>query len=195
MTVCEHGLAALIAAIALGHPAVAAADSDGYYCAGSGYLAYETRFTQQPAQHLLHVITFSRVRGIARLEPIALDDFQVHGMSCGATVINLQAWTTSYLVDIADPAHPVITQRPQAFRPGGAASGNLGHWAQEGVVDLESDAARGEFQLVMARVSRPVPGGTEDYTFTHLIRRDAPPLGRVVESVTLFEGVFLHTVD
>lgn len=188
-------LGAVIALALLFWPGVADADSDGYYCVGPGYVAFETRFSQHPGRHLLHVVKFSRANGIVRLEPIPLGDFQVHDMSCGATVVELEAWTNGYSVDISDPSHPTITERPRARRRGQSGQRNLGLWAQEAVVDLEGDAVPGEFQLIIARVSRRVTGGIEDYIFTHLIRRDLEPLGRIVASLKLFEGVFLHTVD
>jgi hypothetical protein len=72
---------------------------------------------------------------------------------------------------------------------------NLGLWSKEIVIDLEGDALPGEFHLVVSRVSRPRPGATEHYTTSRLIRRRVEPGGRIVASVTLFEGIFLETVD
>jgi hypothetical protein len=178
-------------------PAAAAADSDGYYCAGPGYLAYETSFSWSPGAHLLHIVRFSRARGIERLPAIPLDDFQVHGMRCHATVVELEGWTSAYSVDLSDPARPTVTSRPTVRAAAQSApAANLGHWARESVIDLEGDGPPGEFQLVIARTSRAIEGGVEHYTFTQVVRRDresgAPG---ILGSVRLFEDVFLETVD
>lgn len=105
-----------VALIVLAQPVSALADSDGYFCVGHGYLAYETRVAEKPARHLLHLVWFGPERGIVRSPPIPLDDFQVHGMSCGAREIEVQGWEVAYSVDIANPASPEITRQGQAKR-------------------------------------------------------------------------------
>ena len=186
--------AIIITLLGLVCPATAVADSDGYYCIGPGYIAYETRYATQPSQHQLHVVRFSSRDGIVTMPPIVLEDFQVHGMNCQGTVIELRAWARRYTVDIADPSHPTITagSTPLVGRP--SPSGNLGHWSTEGVVDLAGDTTP-EFQLVIARVARPVTGGIEHYTTSALIRRNTTPRGVIRESLTVFQGIFLETVD
>ena len=183
----------LLFAVPLVVPQLARADSDGYYCIGHGYVAYETRFSSQPSKHLLHVIRFSSTEGIVRIAPIALEDFQVHGMTCHATEIELDAWTAEYVVDIADLQRPTITSRPKPAGPGRGGQAGVGHWSQEGIVDLQGDAQPGEFQLVIARVSRRLQGGVEHYTISQVIRRDRG--GRILASLELFSGIFLETVD
>jgi hypothetical protein len=176
-------------------PTVAVADSDGYYCAGRGYVAYETRLSTPASKHLLHVVQFSGRQGIVKGPPIVLEDFQVHGMKCRPTVIEVVGWTTRYSVDIADLSHPVIKAEAVAFDPKASESLNLGHWSKEVVIDLEGDALSGEFQLVVSRVSRRRTGGIEHYTISQVIRRQTEPGGRIVDSLDLFEGIFLETVD
>ena len=96
---------------------------------------------------------------------------------------------------ISDTARPVVTTRVASGNSASAEQKNLGHWSREGVIDLESDAAPGEFQLVI-KVSRPVTGGVDHYTTTQIIRRDpAVGLERILQSVRLFEGIFRETVD
>jgi hypothetical protein len=189
----------LIPALAIAvlfHPRAAFADSDRYYCAARGYVAYETRLSDDPPAHLLHVVRFSRAGGIVSLAPIPLPDFQVFGMRCQDAAVTLLGSTLEYTVHLADPAHAVTT-RPARLDPRTpAASTNLGHWATPGVVLLEGDGSPGEFQLVIARVSRPVEGGIEHYTFTELVQRDPRPgVPLIVASRELFAGVFLETVD
>ena len=180
-------------AVSLVSPPLVKADSDGYYCIGRGYIAYETRFATQPSQHLLHVIRFSSTGGIVPIAPIPLEDFQVHSMTCHDTVIELNAWTTRYVVDITNLQRPTVTSEPKPAGPGAGSEAGLGHWSQEGVLDLQGDAQPREFQLVIARVSRPVEGGVEHYTITELIRRDRG--GRILASLELFNGIFLETID
>jgi hypothetical protein len=186
-------IVSVLIVVALVSPPLVKADSDGYYCIGRGYIAYETRFSTLPSQHLLHVIRFSSTEGIVTFPLIALEDFQVHSMTCRATVIELNAWTTRYVVDIANPQSPIITSAPKSAGPGAGSQAGLGHWSQEGVIDLQGHAHPGEFQLVIARVSRPLKGGVEHYTITQLIRRDGG--GRILASLELFNGIFLETID
>jgi hypothetical protein len=160
------------------HAAPAWADSDGYYCVGPGYIAYETRFSAPPSQHLLHVIRFSSRQGISRIAPVVLEDFQVHAMNCGDGA-----------------SRPTITSETAPVPAPGSESANLGHWSREGVTGLEGDGPSGEFQLLIGRVSRRIPGGVEHYTISQVIRRETRPGGRILESLELFEGIFLETVD
>jgi hypothetical protein len=176
-------------------PAIAHADSDGYYCTGRGYLAYETRFSTPGLEHVLHVVRFSQANGITREQRIPLEDFQVHGMRCGEHAIELAAWTKRYLIDLSAPEPPRVRTEDANFASRGTSQSNLGHWALEGVVDLESDGQPGEFQLVIGRVSRRVPGGIERYTLTQLIRRDPKPGGQILAVQRIFEGIFLESVD
>lgn len=177
-------------------PATARADSDGYFCTGRGYIAWETRFDTLPAGHRLHVVRFSRAGGLVRSEPIPLEDFQVHAMSCRETSVELTGWTTRYTVDLLNPAQPVVTARAGAPGSADEPQRNLGHWSREGVTDLESDGAADEFQLVISRVSRRVTGGIEHYTVTQIIRRDLRPgVPRILEAIKVFEGVLRETVN
>jgi hypothetical protein len=112
-------------------------------------------------------------------------------------VIEIEGGTQGYSVDISDPTRPEFTTRPPApYTEQPVSTANLGHWAQAGVVDLEGNGSPGEFQLVIARVSRNIGGGIEHYTFTKLIHRDpSPGMAWIFDSLKLFEGIFLETVD
>jgi len=175
-------------------PAPARADSDGYYCAGPGYVAYEMRFSQGPGGHRLYVARFSRADGIRPLVAVPLDDFQVQGMTCGAGEVVLVGGSRRYTVTLPASGAPSVGSTAADRVPAGSLA-NLGHWATPGVTDLASDGRAGEFQLAIARVSRETPNGIEHYTFTTLIRRADAPEAPLLESVRLFEGVFLETVD
>ncbi|HEY2433534.1 MAG TPA: hypothetical protein VGI12_12735 [Vicinamibacterales bacterium] len=182
-------------AMLLSCPAAARADSDGYYCAGRGYVAYETRLGATGPQHVLHVVRISRTSGIGQTQDIPLADFQTHGMRCGDAVIELDAFTVRYLVDVSAPERPRTTTENAVLDPQRTSQVNLANLARAGVIDLEADGPQGEFQLVISRVSRRVAGGIEHYTVTELIRREPRPGGRILASQRLFEGIFLETVD
>lgn len=84
------------------------ADSDGYYCVGRGYLAYQFGMAPKPvAPHHLYVIRLGTNRGIA--EPVAIDlpQFQVHGLRCGEGWIDVAAFTAIYHVTLDGDARPV----------------------------------------------------------------------------------------
>lgn len=177
-------------------PAVAAADSDYYYCAGPGYIAYESRLQHGAPGHELHVVRFSRAGGITALPPIPLDDFQVQGMTCGATSVELRSSRMVYLVDLSAARGPRVASG--AIRADERRSGstpNLGHYAKPGVVDLPSDGALGEFQLVITRAGRSVEGGLEHFTISEVIPREVGPgATRILASRRVFQGVFFESV-
>jgi len=184
---------AVLAALVVLRPAAAVADSDGYYCAGPGYLAYEMRFSQGSG-HRLYVVRFSRAEGIRPPMEVPLDDFQVQRMTCGADEVALVGGGRRYVVTLSASGVPRVTAASAERVPPGPLA-NLGHWAAPEIVDLPSDGRPGEFQLAIARISRQTPVGVEHLTFTSLIRRAESPEAPLLESVRLFEGVFLETVD
>lgn len=171
---------------------LAFADSDAYYCAARGYLAVETRLAT-PGKHELHIIRFG-AGGMTAAAPIALDDFQVHGMTCRAGQIEIQGWERTYTVDLG--AKPIVTSRAAAFDASGSRTpANLGHLAKPQVIDLDAEGTN-RFQLVIARASSTRAGGIEHHTVTRLVQRQsARPGSGVVASRQVFEGVFLETID
>jgi hypothetical protein len=185
--------------LVLADPPSLAVDSHGYYCTARGILAFELRWVGPASDHQLHIVRYSEAAGIVPLPPIVLDDFQVFDMTCFEDSIEIEGSAGDYLVDLSDPQEPIIVHPVvlPAREGSGEPTANLGHWGRTGVVDLESDAPPGTFQLVIARAERPIDGGIEWYTLTRLVRRSPVP-GRVEsfdEAVALFEGVFLETVD
>jgi hypothetical protein len=176
-------------------PTIARADSDGYFCAGRGFLAWETRLESRPVAHVLHVVRFPDAGGIAAEQQIALEDFQVHGLLCRDSTVEVAGWSTRHVVDLPDRAHPRVSVVAAPFDPQRSPQLNLGNWSQPGITDLESDAPTGTFQLVITRVSRSVPGGIEQYTTTQLLCREPAPGLRVLAAQTLFMGIFVETID
>lgn len=182
----------IVVAMCLLSADVAFADSDAYYCTARGYLAFETRLST--GKHELHIVRFGAA-GITAAAPVALDDFQVHGMTCRAGQIEIQGWDRTYTVDIGAAAKPVVTSRAAAFKPSGSRTpANLGHLAKPQVIDLEADGAN-RFQLVIARAEKPLQGGIEHHTTTRLLQRSSiHPGSGIASSRQLFESVFLEIV-
>lgn len=167
------------------------ADSDGYFCTGRGYLAFETRLGTPPAKHELHIVRFSTAEGIILLPAVELDNFQVHGMRCRVNEIDVVGWNRTYTVNLADQSI--------ASRAGGAESGtttrgdNLGHWSRPTVLELDA-AGADRFQLVIARVSDgSKAGGIEHHTVSRVVHRRRHG-EQIIRSLQLFEGVFHETV-
>jgi hypothetical protein len=115
-------VAAIVSAVVLSLPASAAADGDGYFCVARGYLACETRFAATPSKHELHVVRFSTAGGIVAAQPITLDDFQVHGIRCLSTVVELAGWETTYSVDISVSGGVEHHTVSRLIQPGGGES-------------------------------------------------------------------------
>ena len=162
--------------------------------AARGYLAFETRLGT--GKHELHIVRFGAA-GITAAAPVALDDFQVHGMTCRAGQVEIQGWDRTYSVDISVAAKSVVTSRAAAFKASGSRTpANLGHLAKPQVIDLDAEGTS-RFQLVIARASwSPRAGGIEHHTVTRLVQRQSTrPGSGIVASRQLFEGVFLETVD
>jgi len=86
---------------------IACADSDGYYCIGRGYLAYQFGMAPLPvAPHHLYVLRVGTTTGIAEPEAFELPQFQVHGLRCGEGWIDVAAFTAIYRVTLDETARP-----------------------------------------------------------------------------------------
>ena len=111
--------------LGLAVPAVAYADSDGYYCTGRGYLAYQFGMAPMPvAPHRVSVISLRGPQGIPEPATLQLPQFQVHGMLCGDGWIDIASFTTVYRITLDANDRPVRYEEhgslkgqpiPQAF--------------------------------------------------------------------------------
>lgn len=182
---------AIVAMGALAQPV--RGDSDGYFCTGRGYIAYETQLVSPSGKHELHIIRFSTAEGITAIPAVELDRFQVHGMRCHQDEVELVGWNETFTVDLSDTT---VTSRAggAAGRRNGATQ-NLGHWSRPQVVELEACGAD-QFQLVIARFSDGGKNkGIEHHTVSRVIQRRPEVGGEIVHSLQLFEGVFHETID
>lgn len=79
------------------------ADSDGYYCLGLNYVAYELSHSEPAHEgHNLYVVRLGGKEAIAEPEIIKLPDFQLHGMQCMGGRVRLLGWEAFYDVIIGD---------------------------------------------------------------------------------------------
>lgn len=93
---------------------VAYADSDGYYCVGPGYLAYQFGMAPLPiAPHRLHVLSTRAGSGISEPAMIELPQFQVHGLRCGDGRIEVASFTAVYRVTLDNNTRPISYETNQ----------------------------------------------------------------------------------
>ena len=101
------------------------ADSDGSYCAGASYLAYELR--EPNDRHTLHIVNAQTATSVE------LPDFQVHRMRCGSSSVDLAGWHAIYTVDFSSqPARVKIEPLQRA--------GDLPRWPTQDLGRLNQTA-------------------------------------------------------
>lgn len=84
------------------------ADSDGYYCVGRDYIAYQFGFAPPPvARHRLYIISLGGAAGIGEPAFVELPQFQVHGLLCNERTVQLAGWDAIYTVRLDSTLRPV----------------------------------------------------------------------------------------
>ena len=174
------------------------ADSDGYYCAGPNYLAYEMSFSRFTSAHYLFVIRLGDSVGIGASDSLLLPEFQVHGMQCGPGSLQLLGWDSLYTVDLVE-SHLSLTAARAPWASQGSSRQpltaypgmNLGAWsmaAQSGRADtvlLAIHAAVHRF--VLAITVQPDPtNDCRQRILTRVVELDQ--LARTVDARVLFDG-------
>ena len=102
-------IVALVVLVVLGVvvPGTAYADSDGYYCTGPGYLAYQFGMPPKPvALHRVYVISTRGPEGIPEPAALELPQFQVHGILCGEGWVDVASFTTVYRITLDEKLRP-----------------------------------------------------------------------------------------
>ena len=179
-----------------GSTRAARADSDGSYCTGPNYIAYELSWSLRDTTHFLYVLSLSDSGGIGARTTIRLPQFQVHGMRCEAGSVALLGWDSLYTVTVGG-AHPTIvataapwagqgpTRQPLAAYGAsnlGALSEAVRSWRSD-TVRLPIRATRNQF--VLAIDVTPHPTRCVFAVVTRLVQVDR---ARAVRSVVLFDG-------
>jgi hypothetical protein len=180
-------------------------DSDGYFCVGPGYLAYEFNDTSAPdSGHVLNIIYLGGEAGISAPVKVMLESFQTHGMKCGENSIEILAWDAIHIVDISNRKAPSIKAKI-SIEPGKQVEGfmnkNLGHWfnpyQDSSVVKLSVYEGPRLYELIINRseTSEAKNGGGIIYrhTKTEVVQKN--PHGEIVKRLEIFEGTFEKTID
>jgi hypothetical protein len=177
----------------------AAADSDGYYCVGRGYLAYELRggLSSEGSGHVLRVVRFG-TEGIRLAGEVVLEDFQPHRMVCGDEQMRIGGFASrpvEYVVDVASAAVPrlshVVTNPQLATQR--TELRNLGAWSPNGTVALPSGDPLHAFHLVTTATEERVGDEILYQKRTEMVMTDRD--GKVLERLELFIGHRIETID
>lgn len=195
----------LAALTVLALPASAArADSDGYYCVGSGYLAVEFRPSDRPgpgAAHVIKIARFDAVGGPRWAGEVVLEDFQVHGLTCGPDQVTVEGYAgrIGYVVALDTARVPSIrarlTQRDRRVIPLSPPLQNLGLLARAGVTLLPTAGSNGVFRLRITRTSQSTTAGSGG--LDHRITSELEELngaGNVSRSLVLFQGGYFEPI-
>ena len=169
------------------------ADSDGYYCLGPGYLAYELQTSMGVAEHELRLMRVGT--GIADSITVPLPPFQVHGMHCTEHRVLISGFDRHYAVDLARTP-PRLDET--GARASSEAARNLGHWSQAGVVDIEASDPDHRYHLVITKADRRIggaSGGVIEHVTTTAIWQRTRDTDRIVAIRPIFHGIFEETID
>jgi len=89
-------------------PRVALADSDGYYCLGADYLAYQFGMAPPPVRpHFLYVVRLTPEGVRATPKVLELPPFQVHGMRCNEHTVRIAGYDTVYTIELDSSRRPI----------------------------------------------------------------------------------------
>lgn len=77
-------------------------DSDGYYCVGPDYVAFQ--FGMAPPSSRLHRVHIVRLgpEGVTPTDTVRLPQFQVHGLLCEPNAVRVASWEGVYTITL-DP--------------------------------------------------------------------------------------------
>ena len=176
----------------------ARADSDGYYCAGPAYLAYELSMHAPGGGHVLYIVPLRDSAGIAAPIRVPLPDFQVHGMRCTAAAVQLLGWDSLYTVEVNRSSAPRLAaaiapwagQGTSRRPPADFADLNIGGWSaavragRSDTVELHTHSTR--FRFLLAFVVQPKPKNCLYKLKTKLLELDAAR--HRLAALTLFDA-------
>jgi hypothetical protein len=105
-------------ALALVGPRLASADSDGYFCVGPGYVAYQFGMAgPSDIPHWLYVVRYG-AGGISEPDSIQLPQFQVHGIRCRIDAVDVSSWTAVHTVTLDSLRRPAVANEVPLSRAG-----------------------------------------------------------------------------
>ena len=187
----------VLALTSVGATRSAYADSDGYYCIGPNYLAYQLSLGPEINGHVLYVVSLPDSGLVGRPTEVHLPDFQVHGMRCSASSVQLLGWDSLYTVHLSG-ARPSVTveiapwAQPGAPRqaPADYAQLNLGAWNRAARAGRPDTIAIGvqatAYRFLLSIDVRPSQRPCAYSVVTRLVQVDAT--SHVIAALKLFEG-------
>lgn len=193
-----HPASRLIALIlvAVGAPKPAHADSDGYYCTGPNYLAYQLSLGATTTGHFLYVVALRDSAPVGQPTRVSLPFFQVHGMRCTASTVELLGWDSLYTVtldarpSVSAVAAPWVTQGASRRAPAEYGDLNLGAWSRAAKVGKPDTVALGaratRYRFVLAIDVGEIEEQCRSHVVTRLLQLNAS--SHVVATLTLFDG-------
>ncbi len=156
------------------------ADSDSFYCAGKGYIAFDLRsfiHADLGSPHVLRLFRFDSKRGIYKEAEWPMKDFQIHAMWCTRyRIVVTGSEDARYIFDVAHENGEATADSDLAS----PLEGQLG-WSTTGVKALESDDPEHTYQLVTSVSTK----GTERTRRAELLQMDSHQ--KVSERVLLYE--------
>jgi hypothetical protein len=174
------------------------ADSDGYYCVGRGYIAYQFGFAAPAvATHRLHIIRFGGASGVEAPIEFDIPQFQVHGILCSARSVRLAAYDAIYTVQLDEMNRPVrydsVPWKDRAHIPPEFVghSQNLGAWNRSASslktdrISLGSVDGGGQYLLEISGQAIESERCASMVT-TRIVRTDRN--GRQVQQLEIFRG-------
>jgi hypothetical protein len=183
-------LIALVLLLCLSSVAPAFADSDSFYCAGKGYIAFDLRSFIHPglsSPHVLRLFRFDAKQGIFMAGEWPMKDFQIHAMWCMRDRIVVAGTEDArYVFDISE--HEGRSPSADDDRDPASLEGQLG-WSVAAVKILESSDPQHEYQLVLSNSTKD-----SEVTWTaELLQIDSHK--RVSQRVLLYERRYTETAD
>lgn len=168
------------------------ADSDGYFCVGPTYLALESRSFDGDGVHRLHTFSLDDASGIGARVSLELPEFQVHGMSCEATVVTLISWDAAYVVAVSPelrllervvPNNLAELKSKHVARPISSA--------QSGPLPIDTHQVRFELEVSTSRQHHP--GIVETTTVAKIVKLSKT--GKFVTSRVIYAAASFETID
>jgi len=176
----------------------ARSDSDGYFCVGEGYIAYEMAYSIPTDGHQLSILTPASDK-IAAQRDISLPKFQVHGMVCEEDAIILRDFSGIFIVDLDTE---VVTRGKAkagpalAAQPGNLVHGRWGNLAKEmnsQIIPLPGWPENSIYELHIVNYQvRPNKHLILHYTISQLIRINESTFA---EGQLIYSGNQQETID
>ena len=187
----------LVAAMA--GSSAALADSDGTFCVGPGYAAYELQTWSTPSRK--HELRIVRVGGKTRIaEPVTtvLDDFQVHGMRCEEDRVVLIGWDSKYSIPLVKSTPPKVEAIAPGAIPGGYDAQEFWYAHAPKIVGIPSQIDDRAYAIhIVRREDRHLTPGKGGIIFhrtrARIVELDAAT--RVTNQREIYQATHVETID